>query len=168
MVTGTGIFSMNNNTFFAISQAGLSPTSPAATLRAGLSRRLYRQAAQQPGVFTAHEGPANVELDISAVLSAPVRAHGQRVDQQGRGAVIFSGNNTYTGTTTVNTDGGTLVVNTPATVAVSNFTVNPGATLGGNGTIRGTVTAANHGSNLTIGGTIIRANRARRRATPAF
>lgn len=154
VVTGTGIFSMNNNTFFAISQAGLSPTSPAATLQGRFESTTVPPGSTAARIFTAHEGPANVELDISAVLSAHSSATASTWTKQGRGAVIFSGNNTYTGTTTVNTDGGTLVVNTPATVAVSNFTVNPGATLGGNGTIRGTVTAANHGSNLTIGGTI--------------
>ena len=52
------------------------------------------------------------------------------------GTLILSGNNTYTGTTTVSS--GTLLIN-GSTSASSAFTVNSG-TLGGNGTIAGSVT----------------------------
>ncbi len=145
VVTGSGTLTMTTNTFFAIAQAGLSATSPAATLQGN-----YNGSTAGNRIFTAHESPANIELEVSAVLSGI----GPTWTKQGRGAVIFSGANTYTGTTLVNTDGGTLVINSPPAVVATNITVNPGATLGGNGTIRGTVTVANHGSNLTIGGTI--------------
>ncbi|WP_254512258.1 autotransporter-associated beta strand repeat-containing protein [Anatilimnocola floriformis] len=146
VVTGTGVLTMNTNTFYAMSQAGQTATSPAVTLQG-----FYDGSVTGNRIFTPYEGPANVEMDIQAVLSG---AAAVTWTKQGRGTTIFSGNNTYTGTTLVNTDGGTLVINSPATVAASNFTVNPGATLGGNGTINGTVTVAANGSNLTIGGTI--------------
>lgn len=149
VVTGTGVLTMTTNTFYAINEAGLLPTSPAATLQGN-----FNGSSAGNRIFTAYEGPANIELDVQAVLAEGATPT-TTWTKQGRGTVIFSGNNTYVGTTTVNTDGGTLVIN--GTSASVSFSVNPGATLGGNGTISGTVTANNHnfgGSVLRIGGTI--------------
>jgi autotransporter-associated beta strand protein len=67
----------------------------------------------------------------------------------GAGTVILNQTNTYTGATAVN--GGTLRVNTPGLLdANSVVTVAGGATLGGDGTINGTVSVAANGS-LTPG-----------------
>jgi autotransporter-associated beta strand protein len=61
--------------------------------------------------------------------------------QAGSGTTTLSLTNTYTGVTTVNA--GTLLVNSPGSLAAgSAVTVNNGGTLGGDGTINGTVTVA--------------------------
>lgn len=143
IVTGTGTLLVASNTIFALTQAGVLPTSPAATIQGNYD------GSGTARIFEARQGPANVELDIQAVI-----ANATAITKQGRGTIAMSGNNTYTGNTTVNFDSGTLVVNTPATAAISNFTINPGAILGGSGTINGTVTLANVGNSLTVGGTL--------------
>lgn len=51
----------------------------------------------------------------------------------------FTGDNSYTGATTIN--GGTLVIDGDQSLATGTVTVNTGATLGGTGTIGGTVNA---------------------------
>lgn len=143
IVTGTGTLLVASNTIFALTQAGVLPTSPAATIQGNYD------GSATARIFEARQGPANVELEIQAVI-----ANATAITKQGLGTIALSGNNTYTGNTTVNFDSGTLVVNTPATVAASNFTVNPGAVLGGSGTINGTVTLANVGNSLMVGGTL--------------
>ncbi|MCA6125775.1 autotransporter outer membrane beta-barrel domain-containing protein [Bradyrhizobium sp. WSM 1704] len=63
------------------------------------------------------------------------------VEQVGSGTTILSGNNSYSGATTVAV--GTLIVNGDQTAATGSTTVASGATLGGNGVIGGNVTIAN-------------------------
>ena len=148
VVTGTGtlVQGLPINSIIAVSQAGLSTTSPAATLQGKYD------GSGSVRNFSAHQGPALLEFDISAVIT------NAGFTKMGRGAVAISGDNTYTLATTVNTDAGTLVVNTPATAAITTVTVNPLGTLGGSGTINGTVTLQNHnfvgGLVVPVGGTI--------------
>jgi len=77
----------------------------------------------------------------------------------GTGTQILSGVNLYTNTTTV--DGGTLLVNSPGSLAAESVvTVNSGGTLGGSGTINGPVTV-NAGGSIVAGtgvGTLTLAN----------
>ncbi|MGH6761634.1 MAG: autotransporter-associated beta strand repeat-containing protein [Phyllobacterium sp.] len=83
------------------------------------------------------------------------------VGQIGSGTTILTGNNSYTGYTTVNA--GTLLVNGDQSAATGTTGVSSGATLGGTGTIGGTVAVADGilspGSNgagtLTINGDLI-------------
>jgi autotransporter-associated beta strand protein len=68
------------------------------------------------------------------------------------GTTIFNANNTYTGTTAVS-QGATLLINGNQSAATGAVTVNnSGTTLGGGGTIGGTVNVAS-GSNLSPGTT---------------
>lgn len=61
--------------------------------------------------------------------------------KSGAGKLVLNQTNTYTGATTVS--GGTLLVNSPGSLASgSTVAVNGSSTLGGNGTIGGTVTVA--------------------------
>lgn len=145
--TGTGTLTLPNGTnknLTVVANAGTSGASVPAEVAGILS---FSATTRQIDV---RESSAPVELNISAVLANGAGGF----NKAGRGAMAISGNNTYTGPTAVNADSGTLLANTPATVAASAFTVGAGSVLGGTGFITGSVTAANQGSNLTTGGTI--------------
>ena len=73
------------------------------------------------------------------------------LSKNGTGVQILSGANTYTGPTVLNSNSGTLLVNSPGSLASASVTVNFGSTLGGNGTISGPVTLVS-GANLAPGG----------------
>jgi autotransporter-associated beta strand protein len=96
------------------------------------------------GVVRATSGPATLTLgngDVDGLDFAGTLQDGGGVlslVKVGNGTQILSGNNTYTGLTTVSA--GTLLVNGSIS---GPFTVASGATLGGTGTING---------NLTLGG----------------
>jgi fibronectin-binding autotransporter adhesin len=66
------------------------------------------------------------------------------VNQLGSGTTIITGDNTYTGTTTVSA--GTLLANSSNALGSSLVTVSNTGTLGGNGTIRGATTIASGGT----------------------
>jgi fibronectin-binding autotransporter adhesin len=72
------------------------------------------------------------------------------VDKTGPGTWTLSGNNTYTGTTTVS--GGTLLINGNSSTATGNVSVNSG-TLGGTGSSGGGVTVS-AGATLSPGASI--------------
>ncbi len=94
-------------------------------------------AASSGGTLTI--GSANG----SGAFSGAIGGSGAIIVKTGIGTEIFSGVNTYTGTTTVN--GGALLINSPGSLhASSAVSVNPvgWATLGGNGTINGSVAVA--------------------------
>ncbi len=78
--------------------------------------------------------------------------------KSGPGTLILTGANQHTGGTTVSA--GSLLVNGPGSLSTGTVTVSSGATLGGNGTIAGTVSPAAGGiiapgasvGTLTVGG----------------
>jgi fibronectin-binding autotransporter adhesin len=71
----------------------------------------------------------------------------------GSGKLTLTGNNTYSGATTIN--GGTLLVNGNQSSATGVVTVNPSGTLGGTGTIGGNVNlTAESSSGLKNGGVL--------------
>jgi autotransporter-associated beta strand protein len=66
------------------------------------------------------------------------------VTKVGSGTLTLTGTNYYTGATTISA--GTLLVNSPGTLAAASAVTVNGGTLGGNGTINGAVTVAAAGS----------------------
>jgi fibronectin-binding autotransporter adhesin len=147
VTTGAGTLTLPNGTnknLTVVANSGTSALSVAAEVAGFLS---FSAVTRQIDV---RESSAPVELTISAVIANGAGGF----NKAGRGTLAISGDNTYTGATTVNADSGTLLANTPSTVAASAYTVNAGSVLGGTGFITGAVTAANHGSNLLTGGTI--------------
>ncbi len=90
--------------------------------------------------FTVNDGPAFNDLNVSAEISG-----GGGIIKNGNGILLFTGNNTYSGLTTV--DAGTLRVhgNQPQSGVIVN-----NARLSGNGTI-GALTA-NNGATIRPGG----------------
>ena len=74
----------------------------------------------------------NVTNTGNTRFSNTIASTNTNVQKSGGGVLIFAGNNSYTGTTTVNA--GTLLVN-GTTSGQGNYTVASGGTLGGTGTI---------------------------------
>jgi autotransporter-associated beta strand protein len=80
-------------------------------------------------------GSNNLSTEVTGVLTGDGLATGTSLIKTGTGMLTLSGTNTYTGATTV--DGGTLLVNGSIADSALVF-VNPGATLGGTGTVAAT------------------------------
>jgi len=83
----------------------------------------------------------------TGAISGSIRETGgpQGLVKDGDGTTVLSGNNTYTGPTSVND--GILLVNSPGSLAVASaVTVASGATLGGSGVIGGSLTVAAGGT----------------------
>src|SRR5439155_18443438 len=81
---------------------------------------------------------------VDAVISSVIGSSGGGFAKTGAGTLDLTGNNTYSGTTTVNA--GILLVNGNQSAATGAVTVNSGATLGGSGIIGGTVTVNSGGT----------------------
>jgi fibronectin-binding autotransporter adhesin len=73
----------------------------------------------------------------SDTFSGDIQA-GQGLIKSGAGTLVLSGNNTYTGATTVSA--GSLIINGNNSAAVGVLSVSSGASLGGSGTIGGATT----------------------------
>ena len=86
-------------------------------------------------VFGNGAGTINFNQSTGTDISAPISGNGS-VNQLGSGMTILSGNNTYTGTTTV--VNGTLLVD--GEVGLSDVSVSSGAAFGGSGILGGNLT----------------------------
>lgn len=86
-------------------------------------------------VFGDGTGTINFNQSTGTDISAPISGNGS-VNQLGSGMTILSGNNTYTGTTTV--VNGTLLVD--GEVGLSDVSVSSGAAFGGSGILGGNLT----------------------------
>ncbi|MFM8282819.1 MAG: autotransporter-associated beta strand repeat-containing protein, partial [Planctomycetaceae bacterium] len=97
------------------------------------------------GIRTFNQTSSGGSITISGPISNQSGAAG--INKTGAGTLILSGNNTYTGDTTVTL--GTMVVN--GSNAASTFFVTPGATLRGTGSVgdavvEGTIQSGTNGS----------------------
>jgi len=97
------------------------------------------------GVRTFNQTSSGGSITISGPISNQSGAAG--INKTGAGTLILSGNNTYTGDTTVTL--GTMIVN--GSNATSTFFVTPGATLRGTGSVgdavvEGTIQSGTNGS----------------------
>lgn len=127
------------------------PATAAVTVNAGA----YMRMACDGDTIDALNGAGNVDVNskncvltvggnngsgaFSGILANSGSFH-LGLTKTGTGTQILSGVNTYTNTTAVN--GGTLLVNSPGSLANTPVTVASGATLGGSGTVNGTVNAS--------------------------
>jgi autotransporter-associated beta strand protein len=102
-------------------------------------------------------GDSSADLTVSAVLTngrnlTNTGFVASGLTKNGTGTLLLSGNNTYTGATTVNA--GTLIINGDHALATGAITVADGAFLGGNGTLGGGLTIADGGVLDLTGATL--------------
>jgi autotransporter-associated beta strand protein len=135
-----------NNVYFVAPTTATNGDSIAPTLRAdagGITLAPTRNVNIASGVTGQIDSNGNT-FTVAGVING-----GGNLAKIGPGTLVLTGNNTYTGTTTVNS--GTLLVNGDQSAATGAVTVNNnGTTLGGNGIIGGSVTV-NSGANLAPG-----------------
>jgi autotransporter-associated beta strand protein len=135
-----------DNVYFVAPTTNTNGDSIAPTLRAdagGITLAPTRNINIANGVTGQIDSNGNT-FTVAGVING-----GGNLTKIGPGTLVLGGNNTYTGTTTVNS--GTLLVNGDQSAATGAVTVNNnGTTLGGNGIIGGSVTV-NSGANLAPG-----------------
>lgn len=107
-------------------------------------------------VIHVEKGTGGDSAKLSGVISQGVDTNSSGdtlntgINKQGAGTLIFSGNNSYTGTTAINA--GKLLINGDQTAATGAVSTAIGATLGGAGIVGGATTIVS-GSFLTPGAT---------------
>jgi autotransporter-associated beta strand protein len=79
---------------------------------------------------------------LNALIPDPSASTITTVFKSGTGTWKFTANNVYTGPTTLNSSGGTLLVDGDQSAATGTVTVNTGAALGGQGIVGGSTTVA--------------------------
>jgi autotransporter-associated beta strand protein len=133
---------INNAANTTVDLNGFNVGNEAFTL-AGANSRLVNNntsnAATVAGSITTTNGQigGSGNLTASGVISSATAAGFTKV---GTGTATLSGNNTYTGTTTVSA--GSLIINGNQSAATGVLNVAANATLGGSGTIGGATTIA--------------------------
>ena len=158
--TGASTWTLTNTTAavtpWTISQAVLSISSDGAlgdasgrlTLDGGTLQTTAGFTMSRAVALTANGGTVDLAGN-SLTIAGPISGPGSFAlkDATGAGQFTLSGNNTYTGATTINR--GRMVVN-GSIASLAPVTVNNGGTLGGTGTIAGAVTI-HSGGTLTHG-----------------
>jgi len=136
---GTGSFNLGNGVLRSATAAPRTITNPIVysvdmTFGSADTGNLLFTGDVNAGSLAKTFTVANAITDFSGVISG-----GGGRTKAGPGTLIFSGQNTYTGATTVSA--GTLLVN-GALLSTSSMTVSAGATLGGSGRIATTIAGA--------------------------
>ena len=148
---GNARFITGANGAFDISQLGSAGMTAGSIEGAG---------AYFLGSKTLTVGGNNLSTEVGGVIQdgGIVGGTGGALVKEGTGSLLLSGNNTYTGATTVNA--GSLIVN--GSIASSSLTtVNAGGTLGGNGTVGdttitgGMLSPGNSIGTLTVQGNLV-------------
>ena len=85
---------------------------------------------------------------LNGLIFDPSTSTTTTVTKSGTGSWKFTADNTYRGPTTLNSSGGTLLVDGDQSAATGTVTVNTGAALGGKGIVGGSTTVANGGKLL--------------------
>jgi len=119
-----------NNAGGIVNASGVSGTTTVGSLSGAGNVEL--------GAATLNEGSLNQNDTISGVISGS----GGSLGKVGSGTLTLTGDNTWTGATSVQQ--GALLVNGNQQAATGNVTVNGGATLGGAGVIGGAVNVADN------------------------
>lgn len=121
---------------------GRFATTDGASFALGAGRSVF--VGDGPGTSISTTG-AGSTLTIGSEIANKAGETGSW-SKQGAGVLILSGDNTYSGTTSVNE--GTLIVNGDQSAATGTVTVITGATLGGDGAIGGDTVIS---GNLRVG-----------------
>lgn len=146
ITTGTGLLTLNG-AVTADSGTDASQAAIPATIEGNLS------LGGTTRTFTVDDGPALVDLNVTAVVSAVA---GAGLTKTGPGKMVLTGANTYRGSTSVG--GGILDID--GTQADSATFANKGGNLAGNGTVGplvvndGGTLAPRAGESLTVQGTV--------------
>ncbi len=140
----TGVITLNNLVSRNAGQTtvtALNPTSASMTV-ASITMATGNTGIANDGVPVLRLAGTASDNHVTGVISnAPDYLTGQALSfqKQGTSTWTLSGNNTYTGTTTIS--GGTLLINGDNSAATGAVTVSgTGTTLGGSGTIGGSTT----------------------------
>ncbi|MER8373456.1 autotransporter-associated beta strand repeat-containing protein [Mesorhizobium sp. M1406] len=142
----TGGTAINSGTLQVASDGNLGAAAGALSFDGGTLRNMASFGSAR-GV-TLNAGGGTFETDADLTLSGLIGGAGA-LTKTGSSALILTGDNTYSGNTTVSA--GSLIVNGNQAVATGLTSVNSSGTLGGTGTIGGNVTVAD-GATLSPGG----------------
>jgi autotransporter-associated beta strand protein len=153
-----------NNTTTGSTATTAASTASTALVRASVAGLTVGNAISGTGItggttiIAINTATKTVTLSAAATVAtaATITSAGlvniTSLTKAGTGKWILSGNNTYTGGTTVST--GTLLINGNSTAATGAVSVSAGATLGGNGTIGGATSLATTAKLDSIGSTL--------------
>ena len=140
---GTLVLNTSATNVYGFNFAGLT-VSNSATLQLGTN-------STAGAIYTNVANEGTVAFNRSdAYTYSKVISGGGGVVQKGTGTMTLNGVNTYSGATT--NSAGTLLVNAPGSLAAGSAVAVTGGTLGGSGTINGTV-ALSAGAALAPAGT---------------